>query len=263
MKSCDNTPLGEVQCGTKVGSPDATGKYTIITGEKNGTSTAIAPGFERKDVSLTLQNDATVTQSFALVPAAPGNLVGNVTDYKTGKAIANATVTACCLTGKIQTINGFSEPETTPVSTTTDSIGNYQLINLPSGLTTIYTSANDYGEAYSPKIIVAGQQKSLSFELTKNEPKIHKENKDHKEGGKEGWGEKLPEMASRHLGPVWVEHVLASQSDQLAQIAESVGKLKQEFRDLRTFIRSEERPQVGEKALGQSAQETRSLRLEN
>jgi len=136
---------------------DSDGYYTMFVLAGTYNVTASAPGHASKSESnVKAFEGETTTEDFVLEAILPGNIIGNVTDVKTGEGIASATVTA------------------DDYANTTDSNGNYVLSNLPVWTYTVTVSASGY-RGDSIKITVpSGGSITYNFELSPD-TKIHLE----------------------------------------------------------------------------------------
>ena len=119
---------------------NSNGYYTMFVLAGTYTLTASAPGYESEERSnVKVLEGKTTTEDFTLEAIPPGDIIGNVTDFKTGKGIAGATVTA----------DGYAN--------TSDSNGNYILRNLPAWTYTVAVSAAGYvGDSMKRSVPSAG-----------------------------------------------------------------------------------------------------------
>ena len=119
---------------------NSNGYYTMFVLAGTYTLTASAPGYAsalRSNVKVL--EGKTTTEDFTLEGIPPGDIIGNVSDFKTGKGIAGAKVTA----------DGYAN--------TTDSNGNYILCSLPAWTYTVAVSAAGYvGDSVKRTVPSAG-----------------------------------------------------------------------------------------------------------
>ena len=132
-----------VAIGTFSTTSSSTGAYTL-TGVTVGsqTITAAKSGYENYTSTVTVVADTTVTKDIAMTSSAPepgkGHVTGDVID-ENGNALSGVTVTAGTITD------------------TTDSNGEYTLMNLDPGVTTLSFAKSGYDNATQNVTVVADQ----------------------------------------------------------------------------------------------------------
>jgi len=128
---------------------NSNGYYTMFALAGTYIVTASAPGYASTSQSnVKVFEGKTTTKNFALVTIPPGNIIGNVTDVKTGNGIAGATVTA----------DGHTN--------NTDTEGNYILSSLPFWTYTVTVSALGYVNDSKKITVPSGGSITVDFSLT-------------------------------------------------------------------------------------------------
>jgi hypothetical protein len=128
---------------------NSNGYYAMFVLAGRYTVTASAPGYASESHSnIRVVEGETTTQNFALNEIPPGNIIGNVTDVKTGNGIAEAIVTA----------DGHTN--------TTNADGNYILSSLPSWTYNVAASAEGYVSDSTKRTVPSGGSITVDFMLT-------------------------------------------------------------------------------------------------
>ncbi|NWF76886.1 MAG: carboxypeptidase regulatory-like domain-containing protein [Nitrospirae bacterium] len=132
---------------------DINGMYKI-SDLNQGTYTAVfeREGYEKKTVNGTLISGQTQTLDVQLTPLAKATLKGKVTDYSTGFPLSGVMVTVNDSIGSN--------------STTTDSDGNFTVLNITPGNFIAIFEKSGYLKQEANGTVISGETKTLDIQLT-------------------------------------------------------------------------------------------------